>query len=234
MALAEAWGMSRGKTHDAAQRAVNYSVNVHQASTGSTYGGWRYKARTHLADTSVTGWFILQLKSARASGLTVPGHGWQGAEAYMESVTCTAGGYGTQGGVAYQPPGGQFGNEHVARPAMTAVGLCAWQFLGKARGDPRVLGAARQVSTMAPMFLQQRSIYGIYYGTIGMFQFGSDLWPIWNAGFRDPLVARQEKDGELAGSWWGDQDGDRTYLTAMAVLSLEVYYRYLPMYDENP
>ena len=42
------------------------------------------------------------------------------------------------------------------------------------------------------------------------------------------------QEGELAGSWhpncrWGGYGG-RVYSTAMATLSLEVYFRYLPIY----
>ena len=58
---------------------------------------------------------------------------------------------------------------------------------------------------------------------------------------RDYLISTQETDGHMAGSWWlpGDrgnhasmianQTGGRLYATAMACLTLEVYYRYLPV-----
>jgi hypothetical protein len=53
---------------------------------------------------------------------------------------------------------------------------------------------------------------------------------------RDSLVRRQAKTGTASGSWmlkgqW-DEAG-RLYCTAMAAITLEVYYRYQPIYSED-
>ena len=50
------------------------------------------------------------------------------------------------------------------------------------------------------------------------------------------VVGRQVKEGPQAGSWdtddlWGGYGG-RVYTTALATLTLEVYYRFLPLYAE--
>ena len=66
-------------------------------------------------------------------------------------------------------------------------------------------------------------------------------WEHWNAAMRDHLVATQATSGHEKGSWhfpdrWGDIGG-RLYTTAMCTLTLEVYYRYQPLYpamDEFP
>ena len=63
-------------------------------------------------------------------------------------------------------------------------------------------------------------------------------WEAWNTKLRDHLVRTQETEGHEAGSWhfrdeWGDIAG-RVYTTAMSALILEVYYRFLPLYDEPP
>jgi hypothetical protein len=74
-----------------------------------------------------------------------------------------------------------------------------------------------------------------------MFQLGGEFWSNWNAMFRDTLVKLQvqkqldEKGRFVRGSWdtagetFGPHGG-RVYTTAMAILSLEVYYRFLPVY----
>ncbi len=54
---------------------------------------------------------------------------------------------------------------------------------------------------------------------------------------RSHLIATQAATGHESGSWYfkdqhGDQGG-RLYNTAMAVMILEVYYRYMPLYGEN-
>jgi hypothetical protein len=59
---------------------------------------------------------------------------------------------------------------------------------------------------------------------------------VWNAAMKETLVPAQEADGSwrpldiYARSYARDDDRDRSYTTAMCVLSLEVYYRYyLPL-----
>jgi hypothetical protein len=49
---------------------------------------------------------------------------------------------------------------------------------------------------------------------------------------RDHLVSTQHRSGSAKGSWNydGNHDSGRLYCTAMAAMTLEVYYRYLPVY----
>ena len=61
-------------------------------------------------------------------------------------------------------------------------------------------------------------------------------WDEWNSKLRDHLVRTQAKKGHEAGSWhfadpWGDIGG-RLYTTAMCAMTLEVYYRYMPLYEK--
>ena len=70
-----------------------------------------------------------------------------------------------------------------------------------------------------------------------MYQHGGDAWTRWNAQVRDQIIRRQRLKGHAAGSWDPDESqygthGGRIYCTALATLSLEVYYRYLRLYDE--
>ena len=79
-------------------------------------------------------------------------------------------------------------------------------------------------------------LYYWYYGTLAMKQFGDPEWSQWNVRIRDLLIAEQVHDGEFAGSWeprdpWSGYGG-RIYSTAMATLCLEVYFRFLPLYEQ--
>lgn len=91
-------------------------------------------------------------------------------------------------------------------------------------------------------------LYLCYNCTLAMFQVGGEPWKRWNDGVRDHLIHWQSPDprpgknglrvigGPPAvscerGSWSPDTDpysdwGGRIYTTALAVLTLEVYYRY--------
>ena len=64
-----------------------------------------------------------------------------------------------------------------------------------------------------------------------MFLKGGEAWERWNERLSTVLPAAQAKDGSFApidvyAEEAGDTDRDRSYTTAMCVLSLEVYYRY--------
>ena len=69
-----------------------------------------------------------------------------------------------------------------------------------------------------------------------MLQAQSDQWKRWNALTRDTVIALQQRGAGgrgVDGSWDADprnaERGGRIYMTAIAVLTLEVYYRYLPL-----
>jgi hypothetical protein len=74
-----------------------------------------------------------------------------------------------------------------------------------------------------------------------MYHMGGEYWKAWNERLHPLLVDSQSNSGALSGSWnpltpvpdrWGAQGG-RLYVTAMNLLSLEVYYRHLPVYAAN-
>ena len=69
-----------------------------------------------------------------------------------------------------------------------------------------------------------------------MHHFGGPEWNEWNLRMRDVLVKSQETRGHAAGSWAprGDRAdaGGRIYMTALAVCTLEVYYRHLPIFRQ--
>jgi hypothetical protein len=223
LALAEAFGMGGVKrTGVAAQRAVNYSVREHQ----NQYSGWRYKAQSD-SDLSVTGWFVMQLKSAKVVKLAVDGAAFQGAIAFLDKCTHKDGKY--DGLASYKP-------ERGPTPTMTAVGAVSRIFMGWKPNDPLIMGATQNLVEHLPSWDGGNvNFYYWYYGTLAMFQAGGERWKAWNVEMRDTLEQRQRRgapavDGswDPVGAWCGR--GGRVYSTAMGALCLEVYYRYLPIY----
>jgi len=229
LAIAEAYGMAKiQRTGVAAQKAVNWSIDGHQ----KPYSAWRYGPKQN-PDTSVTGWFIMQLKSAKIAGLKVDGKGFQGAIAWLDQVTVMP----KEGGDDYNcGMAGYTGKKGT--PTMTAVAMLGRQFMGWKRTDPLLIGGANYLVKTLPQWGQKGwSMYRWYYGTLVMFQMGGDWWKQWNASLRDMLIQNQIKsqDPKMDGSWdpsfsSGGQRAGRAYSTAMCALCLEVYYRYLPMY----
>ena len=232
LALAEAFGMARvPETGVAAQKAIDWSINHHQRH----YSGWRYNPNDSDVDTSVSGWFIMQLKSGTVAGLRVDAKGFQGAIAWLDKVTDMPGQGGqTYGGRARYQPGRE------VSPSMTAVAMLGRQFMGWKRDDPLLVGGANYLLENLPAWGQGPQnnwmFYYWYYGTLVMFQMGGDWWKAWNNAMRDMLIKNQHNtpnDLRLDGSWdpiLDGEEGGRAYSTAMCALCLEVYYRYLPIY----
>jgi uncharacterized protein YfaS (alpha-2-macroglobulin family) len=79
--LCEAYAMEGDEAlRDAAQKAVDFIVEAQHIE-----GGWRYSPGQP-GDTSVLGWQLMALQSARAAGLNVPPETLELADQYLDSV----------------------------------------------------------------------------------------------------------------------------------------------------
>ncbi len=237
LALAEAYGMAElERTRIAAQKAVDYSVNVHQQK----HGGWRYEPGQG-SDTSVTGWFMMQLKSAVVAGLRMDARGFQGAIGYLGSVTeLPAPGVQFPGRAKYMVGPG----EEYTQP-MTAIVMLCRQWMGWRRHDPLLVGGANYLYQSLPVWEEadpgmkstKLDFYYWHFGSLAMFQMGGDWWEDWNACVRDMLVEKQHNRPDhpaLDGSWdpvgYSGAEGGRVFSTAMGAMCLETYYRYMSLY----
>jgi hypothetical protein len=221
-AISEAYGMTRDdRLREPVRRAIGYTA----AAQDPVGGGWRYKPGD-AGDTSQLGWQLMSLKSAELAGIPLPEQTRQGIVRYLQSVSS-----GKYGGRASYRPG-----EMATRP-MTAEALVCWQFLGLAREHP----ACNEVGDYLLGELPGEGVsnlYYWYYATLSMYQLQGVYWQRWNDALRAELVGRQAKEGPLAGSWdtndlWGGHGG-RVFTTALATMTLEVYYRFLPIYGGVP
>jgi len=79
-------------------------------------------------------------------------------------------------------------------------------------------------------------MYYWYYATQVMHHFGGEPWDKWNNVMREVLIEMQHTQGHEAGSWskggGHDNSGGRVYMTALALCTLEVYYRHTALYSE--
>jgi hypothetical protein len=233
LALAEAYGMTKDPAlRGPAQRGVSNLLKL-QAS----YGGWSH---THVKSTSVTGWALMALKSAKIAGLSVDGAGFQGVNNWIDGVTVPRTGlvgYSRKGNIVW-------GKGYV----MTAAGMVCKQFMGVPNTDPMLKKQADFLTKELPKWEAKNYAktscqwpYYWYYGTLAMFQMGGNHWKQWNTSMKKTLLPNQRKGGPMDGSA-ADVDGSwdtgmgfgptggRVYTTAVNALSLEIYYRYLPMY----
>jgi hypothetical protein len=126
---------------------------------------------------------------------------------------------------------------------MTSVGLLMRLYTGWRRDNEHMQRGAEYLLENLPelgtVSAPQRDTYYWYYGTQVMYHMGGEYWERWRSALRPLLIDAQIATGPLAGSWdarlpipdrWGPQAG-RLYVTTMNLLSLEVHYRHLPLYE---
>ena len=222
-AIAEAYAMTQDQSKSEfllvpLQKAVQFTLLCQLED-----GGWRYKSgQAGGGDMSIFGWQLMALKSAQAAGLEIPLATRRKMNTFLQQR-----GLGKSGGLA--------GYRSTDRPsvAMTAESLFCKQMLGLSREHPSCNEAVSFLLANPPQ-RQSLNLYTWYYSTLAMFQYGGTEWDRWNVPLRDLLISEQVIAGPHAGSWeprdqWGGYGG-RIYSTAFATLTLEVYYRYLPLY----
>jgi len=218
IALTEAFGMTNDRALMApAQASLNF-ISYAQDPVG---GGWRYQVRQP-GDTSVVGWKLMALKSGHMAYLQVNPNTIRGAERFLDSVAMSNGAY-----YGYTSP--------ARRSTMTSIGLLCRMYLGWTLEHEGLQEGVRYLSDRGP---SRSDMYYNYYATQVMRQVGGEYWEKWNEEMRDYLVRTQVKEGPEKGSWHFDCNrggvrGGRLYNTSLATLILEVYYRHLPIYQQQ-
>jgi hypothetical protein len=187
-------------------------------------GGWRYRP-IERGDTSVIGWQVMALYSAKAAGLEVSDATLKLAGHYLDAAEAR----GLPGRYAYQP--GQ-----SPRPAMTAEALLCRFYLGGRRDDEGLESGIMHLLAEHLADADNADIYYWYYATQVFHHWGGAAWNRWNQAMQAALVKLQETKGHEAGSFpphtRHDHVGGRLYTTALAVCTLEVYYRHTPIFRQ--
>lgn len=224
--LCEAYGLTADpKLKPFAQRAVNKIVDWQGPD-----GGFRYGPKQP-GDLSVSGWHIRAIQSAQLAGLLVPRATLNGVDQFLDKVS-------GPGGATYGYTSGQGGGNY----RLSAVGLLSRQERG---WKPTEGGLVRGVELMQklPPGPNPRDMYYYHYATEVMHHMSAvmpESWGKWNVPMRDMLIKAQDtgataKKPDQKGSW--DSTGDpfnqqlgRLGYTSLCLLTLEVYYRHVPLY----
>jgi len=247
LAMVEAYGMTASPIwKTSAQKGLDFI-----AMTRNPYFAWRYGIKPGDNDTSVSGWMMMAIKSAKlinedakkrhkAPPLLVDESALDGMRAWLDKVTDPdygRVGYVQRGTGPARPHDlvDRFPNEKSE--SMTAVGVLARCFMGE---DPRksslIQKGADLMAKLPPTWNKADGsidMYYWYYATLAMFQVGGKHWAGWLRAMRPSMVETQRKDTDAClykGSWdpvgpWG-LDGGRVYSTAIMALCMEVFYRY--------
>lgn len=239
LALSEAVGMTQDdQLRPAAQRAIDFMV----ASQDPQLGGWRYRPGAG-SDTSVTGWFMMAFKSGQLAGLNVPQKSFDAIEKFVIASQSSP----EQPHLyRYNPFAADTPQQRhglVPTSVMTSVGLLMRLYFGWQRDRAEMMAGADHLLAHPPengsLSASRRDTYYWYYATQVMFHMRGERWKEWHDTLYPLLLNSQIVDGEMTGSWdpnyptpdlWA-RYGGRLYVTTLNLLSLEVSYRHLPLYE---
>ena len=219
LAISEAYAMTGDpQLSPVVKRAARYTIWAQHPSSG----GWRYQPGDR-GDTSQFGWQVMALRSAQFAGVEIPATTRQLNTRFLRNVL-----HGKAGGLASYRP--------LQQPSrtMTAEALVCRAFLNWPRDEAAIQEGVQFVMGELPGS-GKKNFYYWYYASLALHQVQGPHWQRWNQALQRELLGLQQQQGEQAGSWdpdtvWGAYGG-RAYSTAMAALCLEVYYRYLPLYQ---
>lgn len=220
LAVCEAYALTKDPGLRApAQRAVNLLVQIQHDA-----GGWRYGPFKAVGDMSISGWQIMALNTARVAGLDVPDRTIVLAKNFLNSTMNQDSSY-------------RYTAEQKPTTTTTAIGLLCRQHL-EAWGpvDKRFQNGVKHLIA-APEVVD---CYHCYYETQVRYNAGGDAWSKWRAKSIASMCKSQVTDpqSKLAGSWSTNGDrfgraGGRLMVTSFNLLSLEIEYRYTPLFKNK-
>jgi hypothetical protein len=230
--LAEVWGMThfgewydRKKVGDALRKAVRLIEKTQQRN-----GGWFYEPfHKDMEEGSVTVTQVAALRAARNAGIKVSIKKINKAVEYMRKST-------RKDGVV---------NYRLAKPdpriGITAAGMSVLNFLGQYK-DKRIKKGLNYLIRTAPFMggkggdpngWQVWYYYTSFYATIAMYQQGDEYWKKWWPRMCADMIKKQETNGSwrIKNDPWGGSYGNPVLWTAFALLTLEVSYKLLPIFQ---
>jgi len=243
-ALAECYALtSEPRLRAPLQRAVAWILqNQLKTRDPRLFGGWTYyypdgRSYDRWPRASISAWQVMALESARLGGLSVPDEAFADAGTFLRNTHRR-----DRGVMLYNHDPERLQSSYWTLPGSTPAALFALSLLGEDVTDPLYASVVGYISERAPReyrnrgtdaFVQQAAgnLYFWYYGSLALLRHGGEAWTDWNRQLQATLLPAQERDGswqpiDTYADFAGDDDLDRSYTTAMCVLTLEVYYRY--------
>lgn len=239
IALCELYGMTHDPTlRKPAEQAISFALRAQMPD-----GGWRYGVPDPLlkspmdnkGDMSVTGWFVMAVKSAEMAGIPIPDTTYERLTAFLDAVFIS-----DLQGYDYQiAPQKKF---YSKRPALTAEALLARLYLGMRRDDPHLESGIKVLFRSLPYrdcpldepkifaswgtgrwgpppgggFVadaglgnapnRHPEVYSWYYATQVCHHVQGEPWRMWNGWMSATLPANQVSKGRERGSWDPDLD----------------------------
>jgi hypothetical protein len=229
--LAEIFGMThREDVRIKLQKAVDFIVTCQNEE-----GGWRYVPLESQSDMSIVVCQVIALRAARNIGIRVPKETVDLASKYVKDSANGAGSY--RGRETFLSGSFKYQREGATRSSfpLTAAGVTALNGLGIYSDDRIAEGLSylqRNMGTFNYEFGARGGAhyffwYGHYYGVQAMYMAGEPYWTPYFEELRGDLLALQQPSGAFPNRVGPGE----AFSTAMAVLILEIPYRFLPIFQ---
>jgi prenyltransferase beta subunit len=151
---------------------------------------------------------------ARNAGIEVPNEAIDKALNFFQ--TCTMRG----GGVSYMPSSSH--GDGITRSAIATLVYA----IGKRKDTPEYKSTVEFIKRRADYNVGSHYMfYTLYYMAQALFQSDFEAWQSWNQRTIERLQRMQQQDGSFNSSH------GKAYGTGMAVLTLALNYRLLPIYE---
>jgi hypothetical protein len=234
--LAEIYGTThRSDVMTKLQLAVDFIVNSQNA-----IGGWRYEPYAVEADMSIVVCQVLALRAARNIGIRVPRSVIDKAARYVvnSAVSEESLAQSYQGTISFKNEIGSFhyqmqDGSRSSFP-LTAAGVTALHGAGIYSDeaiDDGINYLRRNLNSFNRLYGNTKGHYffwyGHYYGVQAMYTAGADAWVQYFTIVRDEILSMQLDSG----AWPNTTGPGPAFGTAMAVLVLEIPYRFLPIFQ---
>ena len=206
---------------ETAQKATEFII----ANQHSTSGGWDYGydvSGGRGGDLSIAAWHVQALKAASHTGLEFKGM----AKAKNAALEYLEARQGKSGGFGYTSPpaaGGKYAQ-------LTGAGVLGLQMWGK-ESSSAVRNGAKYIleGSKFDYNTADSNFYQHYYESQAMMIRGGSEWRKYNDMFKSQLINNQNPDGSWkAPGFTGLGLNVGHYRNCLAILMLEVYYRFLP------
>jgi hypothetical protein len=221
--FAQAHGMIRDealavRVKEALARAVRVTEGCQ-----NQYGGWNSTPDGSLTDDGSGAIAVMQvtaLRAAESCGVSVRSQVVVKAKKYLLEMCDDSGWFGYN----WHSRGA---GQSIAR---TGAGMYMLGVLGL-HEHPKYKKGIRNIMSQLPGRGNEASLggwyaYGLFYASIAIFQHGGAEWTKWYPAMAENLLRSQSADGG-----WNDPYGG--VFVALSAMSLELPYRYLPMFQEG-
>jgi len=221
MFLSSAYGMeTNDRMRDRMKKIIEGGIRL--TASASSNGGWCYTPGTG-DEGSVTVTQIQGLRAASNAGFTVPKGAIEGGVHYLEMCKSP------EGGICYSLSNVGTGAHLPISAAAIATLYNAGQYDSKL-ADSCLEYVKKQFDISKNSFQitggYAHSYYTHLYASQAFYQAGDKYWDGYFPSIRDQLIRIQAADG----SWPGDGIG-QTYGTSIALVILQLPYKYLPIYQ---